>query len=340
MRGPRRGTLGIVVIGLGDIGKQHVDVCSRLDCVSLQGVFDVDRERCNRIAQAYGTKAFESLDEALAFDGEEAVVVATPDDRHLAPAQAALLEGKHCLIEKPLATSLDEARELVRLASASPARAMVGHTLRFDERYYSAIAARRDSRLGDLVHVSAKRRNRQGVGTRVGGRTTVSMFLGVHDLDFLMWLADSKVRSVSAVASKIGSPSTSAPQATMALLEFEDGAVGALESSWGLPAEYPTGLEALVEAIFTNGTLRVSVANGEVTTFANGHAACVPPSRLPVYGHSTGALRNEIETFAHCILDDEEFPVSLEDGYNAVAVAAAIDAACGSGASEHVSYVR
>ena len=127
--------LGVGVIGVGFMGEMHAKLYSDLPNVELVGLYDQKLARASEIAESLGVKAFGSLEELLAHDGIDAVSICVSDNYHLKPTLAACKAGKHVLLEKPIATNLDDATRIVEAASENNVRFAIGHLLRLDPRY-------------------------------------------------------------------------------------------------------------------------------------------------------------------------------------------------------------
>lgn len=335
------GQVGVAVVGLGAMGRQHVRICTQLPAARLITVFDTDARLARSVADEHGVIAAASLEDALGAHGVEAVIIATPDHLHREVVERCIASRKHILLEKPLASALDEARAMAAFAEREEAQVMMGHTLRFDRRYFLAAEEARSGRLGALMHVSASRHNRPDTGARVGNRTTVTMFLGVHDLDAMMWIAGSRVARVGAAAGTAEAAAqlgVGAPAAVMALLEFESGAIGSVQVSWALPANFPSGLDASLEATFTSGWLRVHASAPGLSLLGSGGLAEPPVLGGEVHGYPTGPVATEVGAFLRWVAVGGDPPVSVTDGFNAVAVASAIDRAWRTGQPQTVDY--
>ena len=109
--------IGIGIIGCGSIAiHRHVpEYASRKDC-NLVGFYDPITERAQNLADKFGGKVFESIEQLLADKGIHAVSVCTPNKYHAPASIAALKAGKHVLCEKPMAVSLDEAKSMINTA--------------------------------------------------------------------------------------------------------------------------------------------------------------------------------------------------------------------------------
>ena len=117
------------VVGVGYLGRFHALIYSRMPDVSLVGVVDSDPQRAAAVATEAGTRAL-SPEELL--DAAEAVSIVVPTTAHLEIARPFLKRGTHVLLEKPIATTVEEARDIVNLADASGAILQVGHLERFN----------------------------------------------------------------------------------------------------------------------------------------------------------------------------------------------------------------
>lgn len=119
------------IIGAGNIGRVHARavLASADDGVSLAGLFDVDQGRADTLAADLGTRAFASLGEL--HEAADGIVVASPNRTHAAYACEALAQGRHVLCEKPMATSLAEAADMLRLSSGAAGVSCVGFNYRY-----------------------------------------------------------------------------------------------------------------------------------------------------------------------------------------------------------------
>jgi myo-inositol 2-dehydrogenase/D-chiro-inositol 1-dehydrogenase len=123
------------IIGAGYIGGVHASVLARDERVVISAVYDVDSERADRLARTVG--AVTAYDAEQLLSGVEAVYITTPNTKHTGLALAAIEAGKHVFCEKPMATTVDDAKAILDRASASPRAFQVGHNRRFAPVYAS-----------------------------------------------------------------------------------------------------------------------------------------------------------------------------------------------------------
>lgn len=305
--------LKIGIVGAGYMGSLHAKVLQRDKRVRLAAVYDIARERAEACAREHGARAVPSL-EAL-IDAADAVYIATPNTKHVEATLAALEAGRHVFCEKPLATSLEEARRVLEAGGKSRGLFQVGHNRRFAPVYQ---AVKRLLERDDMVPHSAHSKMNRGElinPTWVCNPSITGGFLyetTIHMLDMLRWLL-GEVESVTAHAT---SHQYSEIDDFSMLLRFRSGLhvtlASSADASWHFPFER---LEVFCHhaTIETQEMQRIS------------HTAGCDPNPLPVvesFEHLPKELRwgyvQEDRAFVDAILESKPVPVTLLDGYKAV----------------------
>src|SRR3989449_1286808 len=174
------------VIGVGSLGQHHARVFAELAGARLVGVADVDRARAIAIAGRHGCRAVTDYHELLS--DVEAVSVVTPTLLHHVIARACLAAGRHVLVEKPLAATVEEARDLVAAASDHDVTLQVGHIERFNATFRATRGAIKEPTLIEC--------RRWAPFTPRGADVDVVLDLMVHDLDLVLGLIRSEERRV------------------------------------------------------------------------------------------------------------------------------------------------
>jgi predicted dehydrogenase len=181
------------VVGVGQMGQYHVGVYSELVNVELVGVADRDRARAISIAEKYNTRAFEDYHALL--DAVDVVSIAVPTSLHYTVARDFLKAGVHVLVEKPIAHTMEEARELFRLAEVSGVMLHIGHV----ERFNGAV-----QELKKIVHepwlIESRRLGPFVPRIKEDG---VVLDLMIHDLDIILNLVDAPVQQIHALGKLI-----------------------------------------------------------------------------------------------------------------------------------------
>lgn len=331
----KRQHLGLAILGLGVMGERHARVIRDVPNAHLAAVMDVDQEKANTFGAAEGVPGFTSLDEAIACEGVDAVVICVPDQLHVEPCLKAAEAGKHILLEKPIATSVEDADTIIEACERAGVRLMVGHTVRFDPRYNRAFEAVSQGDIGEIIHLYARRCNASAHGERLGGRTSVAFFLGVHDLDIMRWLAGSEITEAYAISNTKVLGHLGVEDTILATLRFQNGSIALLELCWAMPmGRVPQAfrLDAALRVIGTKGTIQIDCSGPEMEIYREGVAGHPDTVYAPqVAGESYGALRAEDSHFVNCILQDKDFIISPQDAREAVAVVEAIHRSLESG---------
>ncbi|MCC6445846.1 MAG: Gfo/Idh/MocA family oxidoreductase [Armatimonadetes bacterium] len=202
-------TIGIATLGSGGISGAHLKALQSLTEGRLVATSDVDIERARARSEEFGgERFFGSFEEAVACPGVDAVVVCLPHTLHRDAVAAAARAGKHILVEKPMATTLEDARAMVQAAEESGVVLMVGQVLRFREMNRQARSLIREGKIGQPRHLMRRRMGwfRQWVpwshDPKLCGGIALYGF-GSHEMDMLLWLTDSRAVRVYAEGEKV-----------------------------------------------------------------------------------------------------------------------------------------
>lgn len=208
----------IGVVGAGHLGRFHALNYRELPDVDLVGVYDVNPDRGKQVAEEAGCQFFDKASALL--EQVQAVSVAVPTDYHYQVAAPILMQGVHCLIEKPIAQNVDEARELIELAEKSNAILQVGHI----ERFSPAMDAIQNLVLNPKFIEGHRLAPFNPRGTEVA----VILDLMIHDIDVVLGVVDSPVAHIDASGVAVVSETVDIANAR---IRFENGCVANLTAS-------------------------------------------------------------------------------------------------------------
>jgi predicted dehydrogenase len=320
--------VNVAVIGTGMLGQFYARICSQMSGVAVVALCDSLAERVEPLATTLGAGAYPDADyrRMLAEHPEiDGVVVCTPEDSHVDPALAVLEAGKHILVEKPLAVTVDGARRIVQAAGESDVITMMGYSLRFDARYAAMKHAVAGGEVGDVIHISARRNADYSTLTRLGGRVELPFWIGVHDIDMMRWITRSEVRQVSAIATEKGFGDWGVKGAFFTHLIFHNGVVATLENAWQTRPVFGRPHRATFKVQGTKGLVEVNAYEQGVTVYGE-EATSVPDTvyRPRVHGRITGVHPNQIAYFVDCLRRRERSDIPVEEGLQGVMVAEAI----------------
>lgn len=312
-------------MGVGVFGRNHARVYKELErqgeAVRLVGVVDPNLERAESVAREFECRAFGSVKQMLTTHSEvRAASIAAPTVNHLEIARALMNTEIDVLIEKPLAASLAEADELVRIASAKKRIAQVGHLERFNPAVRATLPLITQPMFFEVHRLS--------VFTPRSLDVDVVLDLMIHDLDIVLAFANSRIREVRAVGLPILSGKADIANVR---LEFESGCVANFTAS-------RVSTERVRKLRFFQPHQYISIDYGrqEVLVFtvgaegAKGDPTVNPQIKVvkpPVT--SEEPLHAELKAFLHAVRERSAPVVSAEDGRRALALAIDIVAAIG-----------
>ena len=312
------------MVGVGVFGRNHARIYKELELqgepVRLLGVVDPDVNRADAVAREFECKAFGSIHQMLTTHSEvQAATVATPTVHHAQIARELMQAGVDVLIEKPVAATLAEADELVKLAAHHKRIAQVGHLERFNP------AVRATTPL--LTQPMFFEVHRLSVFTPRSLDVDVVLDLMIHDLDIVLSFAKSAVKEVRAVGLPILSGKVDIANVR---LEFESGCIANFTAS-------RVSTERVRKLRFFQPRQYVSLDYGRqevlVFTVSEDGAAARMPSVNPQIGvskppvASEEPLHAELKSFIHAVRERSTPVVPLEDGRRALDVALQILAA-------------
>lgn len=325
---------GFGVIGTGIFGENHALVYSRLPEAELVAICDIDVERAKAVAEKYGARTYYTdYQELLKNPDIQAVSVATPDFAHRDIAVAAAQANKHILCEKPLATTLEEAQEIVTAADEAGVKLMVDYHNRINPPFVVAKESIEAGEIGDPAYGYIRLSNTTFVPMEMlswGAKSSALWFLCSHTIDMMRFLLNDEVRRVYAVTrsgilKKLG---VDTQDFHVAIGEFNNGTVVTFENAWILPRSHPMVYEFKMELLGSEGAVKVNTSHhgaieklGEDKITYADVFGITPTSQRRIGGFVTEAVAQ----FVDAVLYDQPVLATGEDGLAAVRVASAIE---------------
>jgi predicted dehydrogenase len=303
------------VVGAGALGYHHVRLLREVGDVELVGFHDADAARATRVATELAVPAFDSL--AALLDATDALTIVVPTPAHHEVAKAALERGRHLMIEKPLASTLAEADELLAIAERTGALVQTGHVERFNRAIRAA-----------LPYVDAPRfieSDRLAPFNPRGSDVAVVLDLMIHDIDLIRTLVGGRIAQLTAVGVPVLTPSVDIANAR---LTFDTGAVANITASRVSRERFRK-----IRIFQRSGYLSLDLAQGNGEFFRlrgdiDLAALTAAPRQLEEFGEripldapAAEPLRLELESFVAAIRGEQPIAVSGEDGREALAVA-------------------
>ena len=319
--------LTAAVVGVGMIGRLHAMAYWQNGRTALVGVVDADLEKAKSVAQEFDTRAYSSLAELISSEHPEILSIAVREDVRYEIALEAAESGANLLLEKPLVPSLVQADSLLdEIARISlNKKYAVNFILRSDQRY-SEIKKRIDQgALGEICTLFARRRGTSAGAEIYGPWTNLLLSTAIHDLDAIMWTTGATIERVYAESVVKKCAQWNHEDAVVATLKLSNGAIATLETSWVMPPNYHSALEAQFDVVGTGGNARITGSHQGVEIFSESGYLLPELSSWPIHdGKLSGALRNSIDNFIDCVYFERKPLISLTEARNAQSVVAAL----------------
>jgi predicted dehydrogenase len=287
-------SLRVGVVGVGVMGSNHARVLADLQGGTLVGVADPDRKQADFVARTLGCAAVDDVTQ-LIDRGVDAVTIAAPTHLHRDIALACIARGVHVMVEKPIASTVEEGRDIIEAARRAGLTLMVGHVERFNPAVETIKEALRNE---DILSIAI---------TRVGpfpprmSNVGVVIDLAVHDIDLIRWFTDSEIVEVQ-------------PQVSNAVAEREDIALLQFRTASGVLAHINTNWLTPFKA------RNVTVATRQVTECFGFQPDGSYSMRHLSVGHAE-PLRSELMAFLRAVREDGSPAVSGEEGVASLQIA-------------------
>ena len=312
-------TLNVGVIGLGFFGSRHARVYADHPAARLQAVCDRDAGMLEAAIAATGAQGFDDFRALLARPDLDAVSICLPDRLHEEATIVAAEAGKTILLEKPFAHSVAAARRIMDVVEANDVRLMIGHILRFDPRYVQTYHAAAPEKLGDPIHLHAKRNGVRSTARRLGASSSILFYMGVHDIDAMQWIGRSRIMRV--YAQKREALDTGNEDALYAVVNFENGAIGSIDYSWAWPDGLMNGFRSALEIVGTKSAAYLDCADqGFFTVDDDGTSGGDTHLWPEINGRIAGDLADEIDHFVKSSLSGRPYVQHYREAFDAIPV--------------------
>lgn len=213
--------LRIGLIGCGSFGESHAATLAGIPYARVVAVTDVNSERAGNMAARYNIpKIAKDFRELCSLRDVDAVHVVTTEDQHLDPVLAALENGKHVFVEKPMATTVEDAQKMVDARRKTGLILMPGHICRFETKFATVKEQLATGRLGQIVSMAARQNRPKGLAPTYK-RTHQVLVCSIHEIDIMLWYTGRTVKRVRGYEA----PREPDPISLGKILDFDGGAL-------------------------------------------------------------------------------------------------------------------
>ncbi|TKD69282.1 Gfo/Idh/MocA family protein [Pseudalkalibacillus hwajinpoensis] len=322
--------LQVGVIGCGSIAKhRHLPEYAANKQIEIAAVCDIVKTRADEIAALYGAVSYESVEELLQNEEIDAVSVCTPNYLHAPISIAALKAGKHVLCEKPMATSREDAEQMIEAARESGKKLMIAHNQRFVPSHVKAKEILASGEVGKVYSFRTAFGHPGPEAWSVDGKD--SWFfekekafigamgdLGVHKTDLIRYVLGEEIVEVGSFVETSAKEFATVDDNAVCILKSESGIIGTLAASWAYTAKEDNSTIIYAEKAILRleddpvNSLVVQYQTGEVVKYELGG----------IQSNDEGGQSNSqvIDRFVDSIVSDKESPVSGLEGMNSLQV--------------------
>ena len=306
------------LVGAGFMGSVHLNAYVGIPGVEVVGVADARLEAAVAGAKMVGARPYASYEELVAAEDFEVVDICLPTAFHRDLAIRAAGEGRHVILEKPIARTIEDAQEILEAFSGDGPRLFVGHVVRFFPEY---VGIKEKIDAGDLGSVGVVRTSRRSpfllgwndwyADWRSSGGVLLDLM--IHDFDFLRWVLGEVER---VYARGVLGREYNRLDYALATLRFESGAIAHVEGHWG----YPGPFNYSIEVAGSSALLTVDSTEPAQLELIGEAAA---PGEVPDLASGESPYAKELEHFIHCIESGEEPEVRAHDACEALRISLA-----------------
>ena len=314
--------LKVGVIGVGRMGINHARIYNEFKGVKLVAVADTDKENLNKAKEKYSCNIYEDYKEMLNKEDLDAVSIAVPTKEHYKVALDCINKCINLLIEKPIASNVQEGEEIIEKAKEKRVKLMIGHVERFNPAVIELKKRIENDELGRIYRIMAQRESPFPLRISDVG---VVIDLAVHDIDIMNYISGANFKRVYAETGR--RLHSNNEDLLLALFRFDDDVIGVISTNWLTP-------DLIRNLVITGekGMFKVDYLNQELYFY---HNAALPKeidyNRI-VKGVEAGdvlkikinkdePLRLELKSFVDSILEDKEIVTRGEDGLKALEIA-------------------
>ncbi len=316
------GKINVAVIGAGSMGKNHARIYSGINDVNLAAVCDPNEEYGKEVAEKYSAKYYSDYREMLKKEKIDAVSICVPTKLHKQVALDAIKSKINVLVEKPIAATIEEAKEIIDEAKKSNVKLMVGHIERFNPVVAELKKRIENNELGKVLQVHCERLSLFPQRIIDVG---VIVDLAIHEIDILRYLIGSKIKRVYAETAQRFHSSNE--DLMIGTIRFENNVLGVINANWLTPKKVRqikvTGEKGMFSANYITQELYFYEKQfaSKYSDYESRFKMGTEGKKIKISVKPSEPLKNELEAFIECIKDDKEPTVAGKDGMEALDIA-------------------
>lgn len=309
------------IIGAGIFGSFQAMAYSQIPYVELTGICDLNIERARRTAEKYHIpNVYADYNEMLRECECDFVSIATPDHVHAKAAIAAAEAGKHILVEKPFATTKEDALAMKAAIVKNGVRAMCDLHNRSSQPFAIAKQTIKEGSVGKVYSMYIRLNDNKSVATDMlswSDKSSILWFLGSHSLDILCYLCESRPKTVYALSrkgilEKMGVDTVDMYQTS---IEFENGCIAQMENGWIIPNGNTALIDLKCNIMCEKGMFNINGSNSDMLQVLTEEKTTTPNciARPVINGTVEGFAPNNIRSFTDGLYYGRPFNISIDE---------------------------
>ena len=309
------------VIGVGTFGKVHAEAYRAYEKSKLNAICDVDAKKGTDLARKLRCEFFSDYAQMIQRADLDAVSIVTPDFLHREPAICAAEAGLDILLEKPMATTVEDATAIAHAARKSGSMLMVDFHNRWSPPFVALKRSIEEGELGSPGFIQGRLNDTIFVPTKMLGwsaRSNVLWFLGSHLVDLCRWLLGSDPKRAFSVCGSgvLSGMGIETPDFYQSIVQFQSGSAASMENCWILPETHPSVYDFQVEFVGSEGSYTVNASHSNMAEKYSKAKRENPDLlfSLDMHGRHMGFGLASLWHFVDCALGDRKPLVTAEDG--------------------------
>jgi predicted dehydrogenase len=325
--------IGFGVIGLGNWGEAHAKTYAYEPNADLVCVCDIVEARAKEVGEKYGSKCVcTDYRRLLEHDDIQAVSIVTPDFAHTDIAVAAAEAGKHILIEKPLATTVEDCERILAAVEKAGVTLMVDFHNRWNPAFFKMKTSIEKGEMGEVQFIFLRLNDTIWVPTTMlswAAKSNVAWFLASHCIDLVRWFTGDEVAKVYSVASSrvLKGMGIDTPDFFQTTLTMRGGAVASIETCWIMSEGYPTIFDFKAELVGSKGMMMADLSTHRALQRFTAQNRTEFPDLIvapEIHGKPVGFAIESIRYFVDCVAGGRQPLVGGHDGLQATKVICAM----------------
>ncbi|MDR7417421.1 MAG: Gfo/Idh/MocA family oxidoreductase [Armatimonadota bacterium] len=321
------------IVGAGTMGGRYAQLLTHVHFkhrCELVAICDTDMTRAQAVAGPRGLPAYASMTEMIQASKLDAVYIAVPDPLHRAPVVEAAAASLHMLVEKPFATTVDDAVAMAEAVKRAGVKAEVNFSNRWNPPFVAARKTITEGGIGEVLTMSSRLNNTISSPTRRlawAGQSTSGWYLLSHTIDLAGWLSGKTAKAVyaSGLKKKLASLGVPTYDYIHAVVKYLDGSDAVFESAWVLPEGMPSAVDFKYQIIGTDGAIFIDTQDQMVHYAAPDRYNYVPTLAWAI---------ERLDAFLKTLEQDKAPDVSVDDGVENTRVLVALHRSLETGSIE------